>query len=185
MNRGIEMLGRTFTVILLGASLTACGSNSKEMSLKSGDKRLNCSEVMLEINEAEFKRQKAENQQSPGFKSLVMPISYISTYVEAGDKIQDANSRVDYLNRIYEILDCDKAPTPRSIANHGSQIQQPMQYAPMVMPVSANYSHNIIGASGGGAESYHVSAVYPAPYVELYNQKDTMPDYDIYGRVDW
>ena len=144
---------------------------------------------MLEINEAEFKRQKAENQQSPGFKSLVMPISYISTYVKAGDKIQEADSRVDYLNRIYEILDCDRAPTPRSIANYAPQMQpQQMQYAPMApmaMAAPANYSHNIIGQSGGGAETYHASAIYPAPYVALYNQKEKFPDYDMYGRVEW
>lgn len=37
-----------------------------------------------------------------------MPLGYVSTYMNAEDAIDAADARVEYLNRIYEILKCDE-----------------------------------------------------------------------------
>src|SRR5690606_11424778 len=98
-------------IILAGCLLTACSGQEspKVASLQKKDKSLTCSEVQLEINEAEFYRKTAENNKNPNVKSLLMPLGYISTYVSADDASNAADARIDYLNRIYDILKCDDA----------------------------------------------------------------------------
>jgi len=36
-----------------------------------------------------------------------MPLGYISTYVDSGEAINAAKARVEYLDKIYEILHCE------------------------------------------------------------------------------
>lgn len=101
--------------------VTACeGDKSpKVQALQKKDKNLSCSEVMLEMNEAEFYRRTAEKNKNPKVKNVLMPLGYVSTYIDAEDAIQSADERIDYLNRIYEILDCDKKPAARRTSSPG------------------------------------------------------------------
>ncbi len=97
-------------VVIMGVVLTACSGKEsvKVQSLQKKDKHLSCSEVMLEINEAEFYRRTAEKNKTPGVSTLLMPLGYISTYMDAENAKGAADARIDYLNRIYEILRCDE-----------------------------------------------------------------------------
>ncbi len=103
------MFKTLITTLAVGVMLTACAgvSSEKVASLQKKDKMLNCKEIMLEQNEAEFYRKTAEKNKGPSIRNVVMPLGYISTFVDAQKAIEAADSRVEYLNRIYDILDCD------------------------------------------------------------------------------
>ncbi len=106
------MLKRYISIIIVGLMLSACAGEEsvKVTSLQKKDKNLSCREIRLEINEAEHYRKTAERNKNPKVKSLLMPLGYISTYVNAEEASGAANARIDYLNRIYDILDCDNNP---------------------------------------------------------------------------
>jgi len=120
------------TVAAAGLVLTACSGEKsvKVAALQKKDKNLSCSEVMLEINEAEFYRSTAERNKNPGVKSLLMPLGYISTYVDAEEAANAADARIDYLNRIYEILHCDEASGQQRMVKP-TPYGQPVYSAPM------------------------------------------------------
>jgi len=115
------MFKKIIPFIFAGVMLTACSSEEsyKVTALQKKDKGLNCSQVQLEINEAEFYRKTAEQNKSPKMKSLLMPIGYVYTYVDAQEAVQQADSRIDYLNRIYDIMDCDNPAVKESQLRHG------------------------------------------------------------------
>ncbi len=141
------MVKNIISFIFVLTFLSACSGDKsvKVVSLQKKDKSLSCNEVQLEINEAEFYRNTAENNKSPGIKSLLMPIGYISTYVNADEAAGAAEARVKYLNRIYDILDCDN---PNSVGNArpvtefrqlGRATIKP-QYAPVMSNQEAYYN---------------------------------------------
>ncbi len=105
----MSVLYKMTMVFAAAVLLSACAGqkSTKVVSLQKKDKSLSCKEVMLEVNEAEFYRRTAEKNKGPQLKSLLMPLGYISTYVSAEDAIGASDARIEYLNRIYEILDCD------------------------------------------------------------------------------
>ena len=90
-------------------ALVACSGKESEKiaAMQKKDKNLTCREVLLEQNEAEFYRTTAEKNKNPDVKTLLMPLGYISTYMSAEDAVGAANARVEYLARVYEIMDCD------------------------------------------------------------------------------
>lgn len=96
--------------------LSACASTDSQIVsvMQKKDKVLTCKEIMLEMNEAEFYRKAAEDNKGPKLKNLVMPLGYVSTYVKAENAIDASSARIEYLNRVYEIQDCDN---PSSEAN--------------------------------------------------------------------
>ncbi len=126
------MLKNLTIALTAGLFLTACAGDKsvKVASLQKKDKNLSCSEVMLEINEADFYRKTAERNKGPKVKSLLMPLGYISTYVNAEEAIGAAAARVDYLNRIYEILDCDNLNTANTAPPAPRKVSAPEQQAP-------------------------------------------------------
>ena len=130
--------------------LSACtGSKSdKVTSLQKRDKLLSCKEVQLEINEAEFYRQTAEKNKGPNVRNIMMPLGYVSTYMSAEEAIDASDARVDYLNRIYAIMDCDN---PKSEGN----LRQPAM------------NMNIVPQGGGGGSALNVMAV---PQQNMYNR---------------
>lgn len=105
----MPVLYKMTMVFAVAVLLSACAGqkSARVASLQKKDKSLSCKEVMLEVNEAEFYRRTAEKNKGPQLKSLLMPLGYISTYVSAQDAIGASDARIEYLNRIYEILDCD------------------------------------------------------------------------------
>lgn len=98
--------------LCIALTLTACGTSvrsKKVKALQRKDKLLTCKEILLEMNEAEFYRSTAERNKGPSMKSVLMPLGYISTYMDAEEAIKAAAARVDYLDRVYQIMDCDVA----------------------------------------------------------------------------
>ena len=113
----------TFAVSIL----TSCGEQAEKIDpLRRGDKNLSCKEILLELNEAEFYRKQANEKKQLGIKSIVMPLGYIDTYMSADEAVGAANSRVSYLNRIFEIKRCDEGDQP-SDAEIQAKISQGIQ----------------------------------------------------------
>ncbi|MDB2414342.1 hypothetical protein N9W34_01055 [Rickettsiales bacterium] len=101
----IILLG--FSIMLLGGCSTAGGEYKKVQAMQRKDKNLSCKEVLLEMNEAEFYKQMAFKNKGPKLKNILMPLGYVSTYMDANEVIESANARVSYLDRIYEIMQCE------------------------------------------------------------------------------
>ncbi len=102
-------------LLILGCAvclLTACAGESspRVAAMQRKDKQLSCKEALLEMNEADFYRKAAEKNRNPNLKNVLMPLGYISTYMDAEEAIGAANARMDYLDKIYEIMGCDAKP---------------------------------------------------------------------------
>ena len=143
------MLKSLTAILAISFLVSACSgvSSTKVASLQKKDKFLSCKEIMLEQNEAAFFRKTAEKNKGPSFRNVVMPLGYISTYVDAEKAIEASDSRIEYLNRIYDILDCDN---PDAEANKRG-----------LMPTAATKN------SFGGANGYNTQqAAFANPYRE-------------------
>jgi hypothetical protein len=107
------MLKKILIISALSVLLVACSGegedekSTKVKPLQKNDKNLSCREILLEMNEAEFYSKMAHNQRGVKLKSVLMPLGYISTYVDSGEAINAAKARVEYLDKIYEILHCE------------------------------------------------------------------------------
>jgi len=140
------MFMRIFSVLIASFLFVACAGEKsvKVSSMQKKDKNLSCREIMLEINEAEFYRNTAEKNKNPGIKSLLMPLGYVSTYLDAEEAAGAADARISYLNRVYDIMKCDEP---------GSDLRR-AAYPP--------YSDYNMGAGGGNANS---ASFAPPAYV--------------------
>ena len=103
------MLRKFATLITASMILSSCGGeNSPQIkSMQRKDKMLTCKEILLEMNEAEFYKSTAERNKDPKISNMLLPLGYISTYMSAEDAIGAAKARIDYLDRIYQIMECD------------------------------------------------------------------------------
>ncbi len=170
----------------IALSLSACAGEEtpKVASLQKKDKTLSCSEVQLEINEAEFYRKTAENNKNPNVKSLIMPLGYISTYVNADEAAGAAQARIEYLNRIYDILNCDdpaskarsarNTPSEPEVTYGGGYAPNPARYAP---PQEQYYRQPTVQQQSyhpGGAEGYR------AYQGRLYNARPDSSQEELY-----
>lgn len=88
--------------------LAACGATKSEtvVELTKSDKHMDCTQLQLEITEAEFFRQKAERNRGLSLKNVVMPLGYPSTYLSANKAVDAATGRVAYLTKLYEVKGC-------------------------------------------------------------------------------
>lgn len=108
------MLKKIMLLGILSVAIVACGGNSenssatvKVKSLQKNDKNLSCREILLEMNEAQFYNRMAHKNRGVKLKNVLMPLGYISTYMDSEDAIGAAQARVEYLDRIYEIMHCE------------------------------------------------------------------------------
>lgn len=83
-----------------------CGVPLKVTPIQGDDKKLACKDVILEINESEHYRNQAAKEKAIGFNEMFMPMCWVSGYVDGAQAIKAANARIDYLGRIYDLLDC-------------------------------------------------------------------------------
>ena len=105
------MYRKIFLVIGLAMLVSACGGGETSKVVKSmqrSDKNLSCKEILLEMNEADFYREMAHKNRGVKLKNVLMPLGYISTYMDAEEAIEAAEARVSYLDKVYEILRCDE-----------------------------------------------------------------------------
>jgi len=155
-------------VIYLGffAALTSCtcGTPLKVTSIQGDDKNLACKDVILEINEAEHYRDQAAGAEGINLGNALAPVCWVSSYVDANEAIKAANARIDYLGRIYELMDCggnemgggqsSSAPPPPPVAipmspsgggafpppsSSGSSMQSPMPATKSVLSQTGGY----------------------------------------------
>lgn len=110
-------MGMKHIIALLGTALlvTACSGETSPLvqSVQKKDKDLSCTEVLLEMNEAEFYKNTAQNNRQPKLKNVIMPLGYVSTYMNSQEAMNAANSRINYLNKIYDIMKCDSEQEQR------------------------------------------------------------------------
>ena len=109
------MLKKMMMFSALSLALTACGGSGsddqsvpKVKSLQKNDKNLSCREILLEMNEAQFYNKMAHKNRGVKLKNVLMPLGYISTYMDSEDAIGAAQARVEYLDKIYEIMHCEE-----------------------------------------------------------------------------
>ncbi len=146
------MIKKLLTLSFAAVLLTSCGEQSeKPEPMKRTDKNLSCSDIQLEINEADFYKKQAFDKKKLGVKNIIMPLGYIDTFMSADEAIQAADARIQYLNRIFEIKHCDPdaAPDVQVESTLNENIQKVMQ------PQG--------GYSAGGGNPYGGGAVY-SPY---------------------
>ncbi len=108
--------------LLLFVSCT-CGVPLKVTSIQRSDKKLACKDIILEINESEHYREEAAKEQGIGAGEALMPICWISGYVDGNQAVKSANARINYLGHIYDLLDCGgidnskmRQPPPAAVA---------------------------------------------------------------------
>ncbi len=125
----------TFQLCLISIILSSCGEESVKVEpMKKTDRDFSCSDIMLEINDAEFYKKQAQEKKSIGVKSIVMPLGYIDTYMDADEAIIAAQSRKEYLTRVFEIKGCgtpDKYIAPVQPKNSTQNFQN-QQLTPAV-----------------------------------------------------
>ena len=108
------MLKKFLLLGVLSVMVVACGGGSgddaksvKVKALQKNDKNLSCREILLEMNEAQFYDKMAHKNRGVKLKNVLMPLGYISTYMDSEDAIGAAQARVEYLDKIYEIMRCE------------------------------------------------------------------------------
>ncbi len=118
------MLKKISLFVGVALAISACGGNESSTSVKSmqkKDKKLSCEEILLEMNEADFYKQMANKNKGPKLKNVLMPLGYISTYMNAEEAVGAADARVAYLDKIYEIMRCEqKIEKEEEREDHGS-----------------------------------------------------------------
>lgn len=149
MKQVIVIIGTAFLV-------TACAGEKSTIvqSMKKTDKELSCTDVLLEMNEAEFYKNQATNNRKPSIKSVVMPLGYVSTYMDSGKALDAANSRIGYLNRVYEIMRCNQPQESYSASLKTSKSEE-----------LANVKQQPVMNEERQQEEYATAA--PTPYVQV------------------
>lgn len=120
---------KTLFLLLLSVTLTSCGEDSVKVEpMKKNDRELSCSDMLLEVNDAEFYKKQALEKKALGIKSIIMPLGYIDTYMNADEAITAADSRIEYLKKIYEIRGCEALATPLRVQPQQQQAAAPITY---------------------------------------------------------
>jgi len=167
---------KVFLTILLCGSVAACsGDKSPKVAavMQKNDKYMNCSEVKLEMNEAEFYDKTARKNEGFHAKYLLMPLGYVSTYMNAEDARQASKERVEYLQSIYDILECDRKQRQMLTGpagytapeNNGYGGPMPSGYAP---PPGSN-SYNL-PAAPAPIDIYHMQGYTERQAERVYNE---------------
>jgi len=99
---------RKLAAILLCLSVTSCncGAPLKVTPIQRGDKRLNCKEIILEINEVEHHRDRAYRARNVSAGEALMPVCWVTDYMDADEAVSNAEDRIEYLSNIYNLLNC-------------------------------------------------------------------------------
>ena len=126
------MLKNIVIITGLAITLSACSGvrSASVKPIQTQDKLLACNDILLEINETEFVRAAAERNRGLNVRNVVSPLGYGSTYMSAAKAIDAADTRINYLKKIYEIRRCETQSRTAAYAPS----------APTSSPVSYQYS---------------------------------------------
>lgn len=167
IEKGAKMR-KVFLTILLCGSVAACsGDKSPKVAavMQKNDKYMNCSEVKLEMNEAEFYDKTARKNEGFHAKYLLMPLGYVSTYMNAEDARQASRERVEYLQSIYDILECDRKQRQMLTGPAGYAAPENNGYGG---PIPSGYAPAYTPAPPGGS-SYNLQ---PQPPADIYHMQN-------------
>lgn len=115
-------------------SSCTCGTPLRVTPIQKTDKKLNCEQVIIEINEAEHYRTEAASEQAVGMGEALMPICWFTGFVDGEVGIKKANSRINYLGSMYDLMDCGgKGKKDSPAASALPQTQQPI-IVPVMQP---------------------------------------------------
>lgn len=120
---------KTFSLgglFFLLASCT-CGVPLKVTAIQRSDKKLACKDIILEINEAEHYREAGGKAKGIGMGEALMPICWVTGFIDGTEATQSANERIEYLGHIYDLLDC---------GGKGSSQSNQTPPPPIVVPVA-------------------------------------------------
>ena len=108
--------------------LAACSGTKSHVvqEFSQNDKHMSCTDLELEITEAEFLRDKAEKNRGASMRNVLMPLSYPSTYMNSNKAEDAASGRLAYLSRLHEIKGCN---AQQMVSGYG-EAEMGMGYAP-------------------------------------------------------
>lgn len=140
--------------------LSACGSTQSKIvtPVQKQDKQMACMDILLEINESEFWKERADKNRGLNARNILRPLGYGSTYLSSAEAMNAAETRIGYLQRIYDIRHCGDAENQRiagyapppatsqahalpypSAAVQGYSAPPPAYAQPPMNPVNYNY----------------------------------------------
>jgi len=119
-------------LIITTLSLSACNCAEAPIisAMETSDKKLSCKEIILEINEVEQTRKEAQAVKGIALGEILTPTCWISGYADGTKAIKNATSRIDYLGRIYDLLDCGGRHRRNSPPQQQYQQPAPQSQAP-------------------------------------------------------
>lgn len=106
MNLNIYLKILVLSAVPLALFSCTCATPLRVTEIQKTDKKLSCKEVILEINESEHYRDMAKKESGIGFGNALMPVCWVSSYVDTSKAVKAANARIEYLGGIYDVLDC-------------------------------------------------------------------------------
>lgn len=88
--------------------LAACGEEVPKgpQAWQQTDKHLNCQQLKLELNDAQFWNDVAKSKMEMGATDVLLPVSYMRTRASAKEALQSTDGRIKNLQSIYEIKGC-------------------------------------------------------------------------------
>ncbi len=92
--------------IFMIISACTCTTPIVITEIQKTDKKLSCKDVILEINEAEHYKGLAKAEQGIGAGEALMPVCWYTSFVDANKASKAASRRIEYLGRIYDVMDC-------------------------------------------------------------------------------
>ena len=144
----ITVIGCLFFLL----SSCTCGVPLRVTAIQRSDKKLACKDIILEINEAEHYRNAAAQEQAIGLGESLMPLCWVSGFVDGEEAIKKANARIEYLGHIYDLMDCggkgQKQPLPQTPAPKPIIVPMPQPPAPRPQPEAIQLRYHVNGATG-------------------------------------
>lgn len=121
-------------------SLPACSAvRSPDITeVKISDKHLSCQDILLEVNEAKFQRERAEANKGIGIRNIMSPLGYIPTYINAQESTSAADNRLAYLMKVYDIKGCAEKAA-QAASSQAEPVRASAQYPQYAMPMPAPY----------------------------------------------
>lgn len=100
---------RHLSVMILLLSLAACGEEAYVSSppWKETDKKLTCQQLQLEMTDARYWQQVAQEKKKMGVMDMLWLPGYYGTRKNADEAISSTTQRLTYLGSIYKIKGCD------------------------------------------------------------------------------
>ena len=116
----MSKLLKILVLIVSCSVLSACTCTTPLVvtEIQRSDKNLTCKDIILEINESEHFKEKANREKGIGFGNALMPVCWLSSYADTSKAVNAANARIAYLGNIYDVLDCGgKSDLPEGMSS--------------------------------------------------------------------